>query len=216
MNHCKCPYCGKKISYFTALNIRRRGEYYCNKCKKESNIVIKKTIWLLYIGMTLLALLIMAFFLLMTDRTDLKYTLYVLVPFLLIYLFSPLFVRIRPKKKFQDSLYDTEMVDTPLADPDPTMAKTAKVVPAFVDDVVLADDDYKPAINSDVFNAIKEERKVVAESGGGTKSFEKFENISSSAELGATRPVENLKEISSVSEPEEEYNDGSYDLSTFE
>ena len=37
MNSCRCPYCGKRISYFTALSIRRRGEYYCKRCKKESN-----------------------------------------------------------------------------------------------------------------------------------------------------------------------------------
>ena len=48
MNSCRCPYCGKRISYFTALSIRRRGEYYCKKCKKDSNVHIKKTIWVLF------------------------------------------------------------------------------------------------------------------------------------------------------------------------
>lgn len=211
MNQCKCPYCGKRISYFTAMNIRRRGEYYCNKCKKESNIHIKKTIWIFFILMTLLALAIMGFYLFFTDKSNMRFIIYVIIPFVIFYIFTPLFVRLRPKKKFQDALYDTQMVETPVADPDPTMATTAKVVPAFVDDVVLGDDDFKPAINSDVFNAIKEERKVVAESDGGTKSFDRFENISSDS-IGDTRPVENLRDIEINTEP----NDGSYDLSTFE
>ena len=87
---------------------------------------------------------------------------------------------------------------------------TAKV-PMVVDDVVLGDEDYQPAINADVFNAIKEERKVVADTDGGTKSFDRFENISSDS-LGDTRPVDSLKDIDITVEP----NDGSYDLRRFE
>ena len=72
--------------------------------------------------------------------------------------------------------------------------------PTFVDDVILGDEDYKPSINSDVFNAIKEERKVVGETDGGTKSFDKFENISSSKSMGDTMPVESLKDIPKMEE----------------
>lgn len=198
MNNCKCPYCGKHISYFTALTIRRRGEYYCKKCKKESNIYIKKTIWIFFLAMLVFALIILGYFLFMTGRENIWFTLFVAAPFLIFYLFSPMFVRLRPKKKFQDSLYDTEMVNTTIADPDPTMAASSKVAPAFVDDIVLGDEEYKPAIDTDVFNAIKEERKVAAEVDGGTKAFDKFENISSTGgNMGHTRPVGNIKNISS-------------------
>ena len=194
--NCKCPYCGKRISYFTALSIRRRGEYYCKKCKKESNIHINKTIWVLFIAVLVAALIIMGYFLFMTNRENFWFVLLVAVPFLLFYLFLPLFVRLRPKKKFQDSLYDTDMVNTPMADPDPTMATSARVAPSFVDDIVLGDEEYKPSINSDVFNAIKEERKVVADTDGGTKSFDRFENISSSGDdISNTRMVDSIKHI---------------------
>lgn len=194
--NCKCPYCGKRISYFTALSIRRRGEYYCKKCKKESNIHINKTIWVLFIAVLVAALIIMGYFLFMTNRENAWFVLLVAVPFLLFYLFSPLFVRLRPKKKFQDSLYDTDMVNTQMADPDPTMATSARVAPSFVDDIVLGDEEYKPSINSDVFNAIKEERKVVADTDGGTKSFDRFENISSSGDdISNTRMVDSIKHI---------------------
>lgn len=199
MSPTRCPYCGKKISYFKAFFIRRRGEYFCKKCKKESNIHIKKTIWLFFIFVLLMSLAIMGYYTFFTDRENLWFLLFVVVPFIVFYLFSPLFVRLRPKMKFQDSLYDTEMVDN-ANDPDPTMQKSAKVVPTFVDDVILGDDDYKPAINSDIFNAIKEERKVVGETDGGTKSFDRFENISSSKTAGDTMPVGNLKDIPKIEE----------------
>ena len=195
MNNIKCPYCGKTVSYFGAFLLRRRGEYFCKRCKKESNVYIKKTIWILFLFMLALAVSALLFYLFLTDRENIWFMLIVAIPFLIFYLCSPLFIRLRPKKKFQDSLYDTEMVDTPIADPDPTMAKTAKVVPAFVDDIVLGDDEYRPAIDSSVFNAIKEERKIVADTDGGTKSFDRFENISSSADIGSTKPVESLKDI---------------------
>ncbi len=207
MNNCKCPYCGKRISYFTALSIRRRGEYYCKKCKKESNIHIKKTIWILFFVMLVLALIIMGFYLFMTNRENLWFVLLVAIPFIVFYLFSPLFVRLRPKKKFQDSLYDTDMVNTPMVDPDPTMASSANVAPAFMDDIGLGGEEYKSSINSDVFNAIKEERKVVSDSEGGTRSFDRFETINSSNnsdDIGSTKLVGNLKHISSSGEQDGE------------
>ena len=197
MINCRCPYCDKEISYIKAFSIRRRGEYYCTKCKKESNIHINKTIWILFIVMLLFALVIMGLFLFKTNKDNLLFVPLVLIPFIIFYILSPMFVRLRPKQKFQDSLYDTEMVNTPMVDPDPTMASSAKVTPAFVDDIVLGDEDYKPAINSDIFNAIKEERKIIEDTDGGTKPFDKFENISSSGDIGSTRPVGNLKNISS-------------------
>ncbi|WP_316636606.1 hypothetical protein [uncultured Ruminococcus sp.] len=196
MNSCRCPYCGKRISYFTALSIRRRGEYYCKKCKKESNVHIKKTIWVLFFAALVFALIILGYYLLITDRENPWFVFFVAVPFLLFYLFSPLFVRLRPKKKFQDSLYDTDMVNTPMIDPDPTMASSAKTAPAFIDDLAYSDRKYQPAIDPDVFKAIKGERKAIEEVDGGTRPFDKFENISSSGDdIGDTKLVGDLRNV---------------------
>lgn len=196
MNSVKCPYCGKQISYPMAFLLRRRGEYFCKKCKKESNVYINKTILIAFFFALALSLAGLLYFLFMTDRENLWFVLIVLLPYLVFYLCSPLFVRLRPKKKFQDSLYDTGVVEMPSADPDPTMAQSATVVPAFVDDIVLGDEDYKPAIDSGVFNSIKEERRAIAETDGGTRSFDKFENISSGSRMGSTMQVGSLDEIS--------------------
>lgn len=196
MINCRCPYCDKEISYVKAMSIRRRGEYYCPKCHKESNVYIKRSIWIFFLAMVVAALVIMGFYLFMTNRENIFFVLFVMVPFIIFYIAAPMFVRLRPKKKFQDSLYDTEMVNAPVADPDPTMASTATVAPAFIDDISMGGDDYKPMINTDVFAAIKEERKIAEDTGGGTKSFDKFENISSSESMGHTKPVGDLKKIS--------------------
>ncbi|MBQ6152220.1 MAG: hypothetical protein IJJ15_00505 [Ruminococcus sp.] len=211
MKNCKCPYCGKPLSYFQALLIRKRGEYFCNKCKKDSNIHIKKTIFIPFIFVLIFALLVLFVYLFMTDRENIMFVFIILIPFAIFYLITPTFVRLKPKKKHMDALYDTQMVEAQQNDPDPTMAKSSKVVPAFVDDIVLEDDDYKPNINADVFNAIKEERKIVSDAGGSTKAFDKFENISSKASSD-TMMVNDIKDIGKA----DDVKDDSYDLSNFE
>ena len=200
MNSIKCPYCGKNVSYPVAFLLRRRGEYFCKKCKKESNVHFSKWVWVAVLFTVLLSLMILVYFLFMTDRENLWYILAVMIPYIIFYLCSPFFIRLRPKKKFQDSLYDTGMGDASAADPDPTAAQAAKAVPAFVDDIVLEDENYKPVIDSNVFNSIKEERRVIAETDGGTRSFDKFENISSSAAMGHTMQVDSISDIPKIEE----------------
>ncbi len=217
----KCPYCGKQLTFFQAFVIRNRGEYFCNKCKKESNILIKKTMLVPFAVATILSLLILALFVFVTDRTNLWFMLFVAVPYIGFYLLTPFYVVLKPRKKHMDVLYDTGMIESPIVDPDPTMAKTSHVVPTFVDDVVLTDDD-KPVINADVFNAIKEDRKIKEDtSSGDTKSFSKFENISSQKDMDATMPVKNLKDIKTAQDSvpqteKKEKFDRYYDLSNFE
>lgn len=191
----KCPYCGKQLTFMQAFLVRNRGEYFCNKCKKESNILIKKSLLTPFIGAVVLSLVFLAIFLFMTEKTNLWFMLLVALPFFGFYILTPFYVDLKPRKKHMDVLYDTGMIDSPIVDPDPTMAKTSRVIPTFVDDVVLTDHD-KPVINADVFNAIKEERKIMEqESSGDTKSFSKFENISSNKNIDATMPVNDLKNL---------------------
>ena len=191
----KCPYCGKQLTFMQAFVIRNRGEYFCNKCKKESNILIRKSLLGPFIGATVLSILFLVLFYFGTDRTNLFFMLLVALPFFGFYLLTPFYVELKPRKKHMDVLYDTGMIDSPIVDPDPTMAKTSRVIPTFVDDVVLTEHD-KPVINADVFNAIKEDRKVMEQqSSGDTKSFSRFENISSNKNLDATMPVNDLKNL---------------------
>ena len=191
----KCPYCGKQLTFMQAFVIRNRGEYFCNKCKKESNILIRKSLLGPFIGATAISVLFLLIFFFATERTNLCFMLLVALPFLGFYILTPFYVELKPRKKHMDVLYDTGMIDSSIVDPDPTMAKTSRVIPTFVDDVVLTDHD-KPVINADVFNAIKEDRKVMEQqSSGETKSFSRFENISSNKNLDATMPVNDLKNL---------------------
>ena len=190
----KCPYCNKQLSYLTAFVVKRNGEYFCNKCKKESNIFIKKSIFIPLIVAIILAGLILSIFLIMTDRENLWFAFFVAIPFLIFYLITPFFVYLKPKKSHMDTLYDTQIGENSAKTTNSSVVKRARTVPAYIDDIV-SKEEYKTSINADIFNTIKEERKVINDDSGTTRSFDKFENISSSKSGSDTMPISDLKKI---------------------
>lgn len=197
----KCPYCSKQLTYFQAFFVRNKGEYFCNKCKKESNVLIRKSLFAPFIIALVISLIILLLFFTLTDKTNFWFVLLVGLPFFGFYLLTPFFIDLKPRKKHMDSLYDTGIVESPIVDPDPTVAKSSTVIPAFVDDVVLTDDD-KPVINKDIFNAIKEERKIKETASGDTKSFSKFESTATSDNINSTMPIKSIKEITNTFDEE--------------
>lgn len=197
----KCPYCSKQLTYFQAFFVRNKGEYFCNKCKKESNVLIRKSLFAPFIIALVISLIILLLFFTLTDKTNFWFVLLVALPFFGFYLLTPFFIDLKPRKKHMDSLYDTGIVESPIVDPDPTVAKSSTVIPAFVDDVVLTDDD-KPVINKDIFNAIKEERKIKETASGDTKSFSKFESTATSDNINSTMPIKSIKEITNTFDEE--------------
>lgn len=197
----KCPYCSKQLTYFQAFFVRNKGEYFCNKCKKESNVLVRKSLFAPFIIALVISLIILLLFFTLTDKTNFWFVLLVALPFFGFYLLTPFFIDLKPRKKHMDSLYDTGIVESPIVDPDPTVAKSSTVIPAFVDDVVLTDDD-KPVINKDIFNAIKEERKIKETASGDTKSFSKFESTATSDNINSTMPIKSIKEITNTFDEE--------------
>ena len=197
----KCPYCSKQLTYFQAFFVRNKGEYFCNKCKKESNVLVRKSLFAPFIIALVISLIILLLFFTLTDKTNFWFILLVALPFFGFYFITPFFIDLKPRKKHMDSLYDTGIVESPIVDPDPTVAKYSTVIPAFVDDVVLTDDD-KPVINKDIFNAIKEERKIKETASGDTKSFSKFESTATSDNINSTMPIKSIKEITNTFDEE--------------
>jgi transposase-like protein len=45
----KCPYCGRRISYTSAFASRRKAEFVCQKCGKESKVVVNKKVILIFV-----------------------------------------------------------------------------------------------------------------------------------------------------------------------
>lgn len=56
----KCPYCGRRISYASSFASRRKAEYICQKCGKESKVAVDKKVILFFIVAVVISLAIMA------------------------------------------------------------------------------------------------------------------------------------------------------------
>ncbi len=76
----RCPYCGKSMGYVSAYASRRKAEYVCPHCGKESRVVISKLIIPIFVIAAGIALAIMVLAL------------------------SPKFVCLEPLKKYQTSM----------------------------------------------------------------------------------------------------------------
>lgn len=63
-NELKCPYCGRKIGFFEAMNIKENLEFYCIECENKSKIKVSKnlkTLIVALIALTIACFLIFSF-----------------------------------------------------------------------------------------------------------------------------------------------------------
>ena len=118
----QCPYCGRKIKYFTRLTEHNMGEHECNHCKKKSNIRQDKTIWALLVLTAVFALIIMMMYFTCSDSViaaneaegkfkilmflffggikEIKWLIWELLPFVAFYFLSPLFMTFTPQQRY--------------------------------------------------------------------------------------------------------------------
>lgn len=120
----KCPYCSRKISYTTRLIEHGKGEHTCPHCQKISKISQNFNIWMSLVFCLIVAAFIMVFYfasadkietayiengtgkVLMTlffgDTKEIKWILWELLPFVVFFFISPLFIEFVPLKRFME------------------------------------------------------------------------------------------------------------------
>lgn len=98
----KCPYCGKKVGYFTLLRERKKGEHFCDNCRKESKILISKKSLVMFLLMTILSVVITALIFIFGSHENPLGIIFVILPFIVFYFISPLFVDFRPYRKYKE------------------------------------------------------------------------------------------------------------------
>lgn len=118
----KCPYCGKKITYGVKFMERGEGEHYCKYCKKPSNIVQDKKIWMIFTVSAILSLLILLFYFAFANVVQhkfnedgsysvlvamffgklktLKWIFWEILPYLVFFFISPVFISYQMQKKY--------------------------------------------------------------------------------------------------------------------
>ena len=145
----RCPYCGRRMGYFAAYSSRRKAEYVCPRCGKESRVVISKLIIPLFIIVAVISLAIMGvwfFFKLLSNPWGIAL---VAAPLVIFWIFTPKFVHLEPLKKYQKSM---EAKKAGIEYSDNLTALD------FDDEVSSMENNLQFKINSDLFNQIKSSR----------------------------------------------------------
>ena len=113
----KCPYCGRRIAYFNIFLDKRKGEYVCFRCGKESRIVVNKMIYLFFLIAILISAIITALWIGLGYYANPIGIFLVAIPLFMFYMLTPKFLKILPLKKYKKSMeaakaareYSTEM-----------------------------------------------------------------------------------------------------------
>lgn len=102
-----CPYCGRRISYFTVFHEKKHGSYKCSRCKKESKI---KTDMRLLAAFAAVALAVIIFLIIWYTNESLRNNIFGFIitaaVLLIFYFMTPVFVRFVPLKKYMDEEED--------------------------------------------------------------------------------------------------------------
>lgn len=159
MNRKKCPYCGKRISYSSVFYCRKKSEYVCERCGKESRVIINKKVTLVFILCALLSIAIMAGWIFAGLSYNPLGILFVALPLLVFTLISTKFLKFEPLKKYKKSMearkagieYSDNLMVNELDEKD-------NVTPDY-----SVDSNSQFQINSDVFNKIKADRTSARE-----------------------------------------------------
>ena len=100
----KCPYCGRRISYMSGMSSRRKSEYVCTKCGKESKVVINKMIFLFFALAVIISAVIMTVWIYMDKISNPLGILLVAFPLVFFMLMTPKFLNYLPLKKYKKSM----------------------------------------------------------------------------------------------------------------
>ncbi len=182
----KCPYCGKRISYVSVYASRRKSEYVCGRCSKESKVIINKSVILIFVVTALIALAIMALWIFLGLLNNPLGILLVALPFIIFTLLTPKFVYFEPLKKYKKSMeakkagieYSDNLITSELDDSNTYSFSPVSSSPASS---VSSDTGSDFHINSDVFNKIRAERTAAR------KKLDGNDIISDSASMGSVK-----------------------------
>ena len=105
----RCPYCGKKLGYFQAFIEKKRGEHTCSHCGRNSTIFFSRTYKVLIVLAILLAVALVIISINPYFIFGLWGMLWVAVPFIILYIITPFFLKLVPIKK--KSVVDVEKIE---------------------------------------------------------------------------------------------------------
>ncbi len=181
----RCPYCGRRMSYINAYFSRRKAQYTCTRCGKESRVVISKLIIPVFIIVAVISLAIMGLWFLFKLLSNPMGILLVAAPLVIFLFFTPKFVCLEPLKKYQKSM-EAKKAGMEYSD---NLAATE-----FDEEINSSlENSMQFKINADLFNQIKSERSS-------SREQEESQNIVSHSESDSNDNDSYVHVIDDVSE----------------
>lgn len=170
----KCPYCGKRISYVSAYSCRRKGQYVCSRCGKESRVYVNRKIYLLFAVFVSISIAIMCGWIFAGLASNPLGILFVTIPLVIFAMITPEFVKLEPLKKYKKSMearkagieYSDNLISSELDDKNFSASfkksqkeelNVSRAKPLSNDNFSNTTDD-KFELNTDLFNKIRDDR----------------------------------------------------------
>ncbi len=138
-----CPYCGRRISYFTTFHEKKRGIHTCTRCKRESKIKTDIRLMLAFLAVVLIVLIFMVVWNGSQNYNNFMGVIIAALILIAFYFTTPFFIRFVPLKKYrhhETAREEFEYEYEPLPD----------------EDDMDANKDF--TFNRDIFDKIKEKR----------------------------------------------------------
>ena len=150
----KCPYCGRRVPYSVCFGRRRKAEYVCPRCGRESRVYISRSVIFAFLICAILSIALFVLWVYLKMTYNPLGIVAVAIPLIIFGLISPRFVNFEPLKKYKKTME----------------AKRAGI--AYSDNLAVSEIDNEFSgsdlgsgfrINSDVFNQIKADRSASRE-----------------------------------------------------
>ena len=150
----KCPYCGRRVPYSVCFGRRRKAEFVCPRCGRESRVYISRSVIFAFLICAILSIALFVLWVYLKLTYNPLGIAAVALPLIIFGLISPRFVNFEPLKKYKKTME----------------AKRAGI--AYSDNLAVSELDNEFSgldsgsgfrINSDVFNQIKADRSASRE-----------------------------------------------------
>lgn len=159
MKNKRCPYCSKRISYVSAFASRRKAEFVCDRCGKESRVVVDRKVIPIFIVFAFFSIGLMLGWIFAGAASNPLGILLTALPLAVFAAISPKFIEFEPLKKYKKSMearkagieYSDNIISSELEENENYTFGAATDL----------NSEFK--INSDVFNTIKAERNAERE-----------------------------------------------------
>ena len=100
----KCPYCGRRVPYSVAFSRRRKAEYVCKNCGRESRVVINRSVILAFIICAIISIAIFVLWVYLKLTYNPLGIVAIAVPLIIFTIISPRFVRFEPLRKYKKTM----------------------------------------------------------------------------------------------------------------